>query len=256
MKDPRIEARTVELLKVSDEALALVRALKIAETSRNAAGQLLEAGGSPDETEEEKISRYYTFKYLQEKLDWYEFERRVGQLYDARFTPEQLKEILVFAETPTGRAFIEKSGEINLAAAEITERMLMASTSKVAMYIRDNTPLGANEATQQRAGQTLYEAQMLTEMLMYYAEATKAKPGDAVTYEQLQKYIPPEELVLERQGKDTLGNPFVFGKVGEPVRVSAESRKAFEPVVEAVFWGRYGEGAGEGGDAGVKPIDR
>lgn len=254
IKDPRAPHSGVKLLNVSDTALELVKALKVVENAKKLAGKMLNTVPAEGETEEERLHRVSTFKYFQEKLDWYTFEYRIGKLYDDQFTPEQLRDILAFMKSPSGQAYVDKSTGMMLAASSLSEEMLMADYGKIGLYIRDSRPLAADQPTLERAQDTLREARQLTETLGYFMQGKGVKPHEDASFERIISYIPPEIFIYQRKGCDLFGNPYVFGKFSDPVKVNPATRQALEVVVGPEYWGRYGDGQGEGGEQGIKPF--
>jgi hypothetical protein len=254
IKDPHAQHSGIKLLDVSDNALALVRALRLVDSAKALAQQATNMPGPEGETAEEKEHRLGTSLYFKEKLNWEEFEYRVAKMYDSVFSAEELARTLEFAKSQAGQAFFQKSPAINMAANGLLEQMLVEDAGKIEMFIRDRKPLAADQAGLDRAKNALYEAQMLTETIGYMIEEGKLKAGDPTGFAVIDAHVPPEESVKARGGRDRLGNAFVFGPAGEPVRVNPESRRAFEVIVAPEFWGRYGGGQGEGGKEGVKPF--
>src|SRR5437870_1990752 len=90
-----------------------------------------------------------------------------------------------------------------------------------------------------QATQVLEDLRILDSAVDQYAIENHKKEGDAVTWDDAQKYIKKDTRLYTSGGNDILGNAFIVPTVDNPPKVPAATFSALSDVAPADFWSPY-----------------
>jgi len=113
------------------------------QTQLDAFQQLTQAqGASPDATKRAQAMQAEMMKLMKEEFAWDSMKGEFAAAYASTFTEEELRGLIVFYESPVGRAFVAKTPELTERTVAISSARVQALMPRIQELLLKHMPQG------------------------------------------------------------------------------------------------------------------